>query len=557
MSGKRKDFTSSGFPEPLLLLEPVPSPTGGFALGEACPPSVTRVVFGVNARSSRSFDFGPRYGRGFDEVVLGCQRSVEHLINAGKLSLATVSSYCSVGMTKFLDFCEAWCKSKQTTLRIQDVNAELAQHYANYLARRGIVPLSQRAAYITAKNVLVVLSHHGILPPISTVFPGGLYPNMNRQPKGAKPLSEAERQRFVDALKPELIAIFKGHFQGAMSEALAICYIAICLRAGRNTTPMLELSRSALRDHPFMSNLRLLTTYKGRSHSKYLTPLQKVEMVESSTVINLDAVAIYEKVKELTEQFVPEAPPELKNRLWIFRCVKSAFVGQIRALSDARMREGIEAFIARHNLQGDDGKPLVLNTSRLRKTLVNRLWRLSGGDPFAVARLGGHSTRVMDSNYLVPTPEMERDHKFLGEALVMSWRGKANQKGAASPVIPIHSENTPLGKCKDPYHGELAPKSGNACVDFLSCFRCRSFVITDEEDDLYRLYSFYWFIVRERERIGKSKWAKVYGWIMRMIDEQVTAKFNAARIARVRSKAHDDPHPFWRSAVHLEMRHGR
>lgn len=557
MTGKRKDFSGSKPAEPLLLIAPSDSNRAGFTLLEACPPLVTRVVFGTNARSSRSFDFGPRYGRGFDEIVLGCQRSVEHLIKAGKLSLATVSSYCSVGMTKFLDFCEAWCKTKETTLHIKDIDLELTLQYAKYLARRGIRPLSQSVAYRTAKNVLVVLSDHGILPPISSVFQEGLYPNMNREPKGAQPLSESERQRFVDALKPELVAIFKGHFEGVISEALAICYIAICLRAGRNTTPMLELSRDALREHPFMSNLRLLTTYKGRSHSKYLTPLQKAELVESSTVINLDAVAIYTKVKELTEQFVCDAPKELKNRLWIFRCVKSAYTGQVRALSDRRMRDGIEAFIRRRNLQGDDGKPLVLNTSRLRKTLVNRLWRLSGGDPFAVARLAGHSVKVMDSHYLLPTLEMERDHKFLGEALVTSWRGKMKSGETARSVIPISTENTPVGKCSDPYQGERAPKSGNACVDFLSCFRCRSFVITDDEEDLHRLYSFYWFIVRERERIGKSQWGKVYGWIMRMIDEQVTSKFSTVRVARTRREAHDHPHPFWSNSLHQEMSLGR
>ena len=37
-------------------------------------------------------------------------------------------------------------------------------------------------------------------------------------------------------------------------------------------------------------------------------------------------------------------------------------------------------------------------------------------------------------------------------------------------------------------------------MEFLNCFRCSSFVVT--ADDLHRLLSFYWLLVRERGRIG-------------------------------------------------------
>lgn len=203
------------------------------------------------------------------------------------------------------------------------------------------------------------------------------------------------------------------------------------------------------------------------------------------------------------------------------------------------------------DLRADDGSPLVLNLSRLRKTLENRLWRLSGGDPFAVARLMGHSVRVADHHYLLPTPEMERNHKFLGEALVATWSGR-HTTDVGDPSRTVIAENTPVGRCKDPWAGELAPKDGKPCMDFLSCFRCASYVIVEEEADLYRLYSFYWFLVRERARVGASRWAKVYGWIVRLIDEQVTARFDGGRVKAAREKARVDPHPFWRDTNTLE-----
>jgi hypothetical protein len=161
----------------------------------------------------------------------------------------------------------------------------------------------------------------------------------------------------------------------------------------------------------------------------------------------------------------------------------------------------------------------------------------------------GHTVRVADRHYFRPTPEMERNHKFLGEALVATWRG---QDKTASACRSVAAENTPVGRCRDPYAGELAPKNGKACMDFLSCFRCSSYVLVEEDADLYRLYSFYWFLIRERARVGSGRWANVYGWIVRLIDEQVTERFDSARVKAAREKARVEAHPFWRDPHTIE-----
>jgi hypothetical protein len=89
-------------------------------------------------------------------------------------------------------------------------------------------------------------------------------------------------------------------------------------------------------------------------------------------------------------------------------------------------------------------------------------------------------------------------------------------------------------------------------MDFLSCFRCPSYVLVEEDGDLWRLYSFYWFLIRERARVGASRWTKIYGWIVRLIDEQVTARFDTERVKEAREKARIEPHPFWRDATTME-----
>jgi hypothetical protein len=52
--------------------------------------------------------------------------------------------------------------------------------------------------------------------------------------------------------------------------------------------------------------------------------------------------------------------------------------------------------------------------------------------------------------------------------------------------------------------------------------------------------------------VGAGRWAKVYGWIVRLIDEQVTARFDGGRVKAAREKARIDPHPFWRDTNTLE-----
>jgi hypothetical protein len=256
-------------------------------------------------------------------------------------------------------------------------------------------------------------------------------------------------------------------------------------------------------------------------------------------------IFLYRQALRLSEKYASRAPEQWKDRVWLYReDVRGRHKpGPVRVITFATLQNAIGRFVERNQLGSDGGTPLRLNVSRLRKTLANRLWRLSGGDPLAVARLIGHTTRVSERHYLLPTPEMERNHKFVGEALVATWSGR--EKTKPYDGIKVTAELTPVGRCRDPYTGAMAPKDGRACMDFLSCFRCPSYVLVEEDADLWRLYSFYWFLISERGRVGASRWAKIYGWIVRLIDEQVTARFDPVRVKAAREKARLQPHPFW------------
>jgi hypothetical protein len=174
---------------------------------------------------------------------------------------------------------------------------------------------------------------------------------------------------------------------------------------------------------------------------------------------------------------------------------------------------------------------------RLRKTFENRLFTLSGNDPFLTAKLGGHSVKVSNDHYLEAPENAERDWRFMGQVRTDDLLSYG--KNSASLY-----DSTPVAQCQDTLSGDLAPKNGTHCQKFLACFRCRSFVVTS--DDLYRVFSLYWLLIRMRQLMGPNAWNRVYGHIIRTIDRDIAPRFDAELVAIKRQLAKVDPHPMWR-----------
>jgi hypothetical protein len=76
-------------------------------------------------------------------------------------------------------------------------------------------------------------------------------------------------------------------------------------------------------------------------------------------------------------------------------------------------------------------------------------------------------------------------------------------------------------------------------------------------DDLYRLFSFYWRVLRERATMDVRRWKKQMAHIVRLIDRDVIEAgvskgiFKQSLVDRERQRALDDPHPFWRTDMAL------
>jgi hypothetical protein len=231
------------------------------------------------------------------------------------------------------------------------------------------------------------------------------------------------------------------------------------------------------------------------------------------------------------------------HSLFVYESRSRSSVGQVVRMTRQLLSEGIKNFLAGHDLTAADGRPLQLSVMRLRKTFENRLFSLSGQDPFLTAKLGGHTPKVSNDHYLEAPETAEKDWQLMGEV-----RNEALMNHGK--VLPLPTRNTPVARCRDTLHGELAPKNGEHCQKFLACFRCRSFVVTG--DDLYRTFSLYWMLVRMRQSMGASAWKRAYGHIIRIIDQEIAPKFDVEYVTLQRQRAKVDPHPFWRDPELLE-----
>lgn len=368
---------------------------------------------------------------------------------------------------------------------------------------------------------------------------------MSRETKGEQPLTTAQRKAFTVAVKTAVLPLFADDSEPT-GTLLTYALLVVALHTGRNTTPLLEMPTDCLRPHP-KDGTEFLVLYKRRGHSTTKVALRAhstVDRVVAFTPTLRPTVAhLIRRVIDLTSVLRNEAPGDIRDRVWLYRSqAQDSSYGRITSLTIGSLDDAIGRLVTRFQLRDDDGKPLRINVSRLRKTFVNRVHEILDGDIVATALAAGNSPPTVARYYLRPGEDAQKNWRFLGTALVQELQTRT--LGA--------TERTPVGRCSDNRTGEYAPKrDGAACTSFLNCLRCRNYVVTG--DDLWRLYSFYWRVLRERARIDKRRWQRQLGHIPRLIERDVieaglaSKAFKPADVYAARERARRDPHPFWAS----------
>ena len=494
-----------------------------------------------NPTGHLSLDLTPWLGKGFVVWVWATAGQLRAFLASKLVTPSTVYYYWKAGMQYFFEYLEA------TGAKFEPHSLE-PRHILNYIGWIKDHPDwaygTQKANYSRTKAVLSALGRRKIIGHQENLFPANPFPGSNSGHIGASPLAPAERIRLAEALRDDIIAIHKGQFTGTDASAMVVYLLAVAIRTGANPTPLLEASRSCLREHPFLPNMMLVELFKRRGNATKLVNLRYSKTNEGSKAIPMDGVALLRKALQLSESLVLEAKPAHQDRVWLYRGGRRKLKSEVTTvLKGTTVSHGIADLVERHNLKGDDGQPMHLNLSRLRKTLENRYWAISGGDLIATAALMGHDPKVADTHYLACTQQMRENATFVGEALADIYdRGEAVKK-----VISILPGKSPTGRCKDPYQGDKAPKNGEPCDDFFSCFTCKSYAVVGSPEDLHRLFSFYWFLEREMNHARTQDWREEFRNTMNLIDRFTADKFDAQLVADAKARAKAEPLKFWAS----------
>ncbi|VVO40605.1 hypothetical protein [Pseudomonas fluorescens] len=521
------------------------------ALPQVIPPPITRVAFGRNATRMRFFDFSHWYCAGIDSITYACQKQIERFLAGqdSEIEVSTVAGYCNTSLREFLDYLVLRATAFQRELSLIDIDRDLIDGFLGHLAGQGVSINTQRLRYAGMKSVLQALGRRGFFTLVASgdaaTFPSNPFPNSNRQAKGEVPLPKVQRQAFATAVKLAVLPIWQDDIP-LTSELVSYALLIVALHTGRNTTPLLEMERDCLQNHP-KDNSTFLVLWKRRGHNTSKVILRAnsphERLLESTPTIKTNIELLIRRVIAHSELICMEAPDDIQTRVWLYRSRARHEKGQVKALSENQLRGAIRKLVDDYGLTDSDGQPLRLNISRLRKTFANRVIELLDGDLATTAIALGNSPQIAGRNYLMPGEDAKRNWRFMGEVLV---------EELLNSTIGATYHTTPMGRCSDPVNGQYAPKrEGATCINFINCVRCRHYAVTG--CDLNKLFSFYYRVYAERSRMDTRRWAREYAHIPRLIDDYIVAEglrrgvFKLADVNAAREHARSEPHPFWSS----------
>ena len=492
------------------------------------------VPFPKNYTCTRNYDFTRYYGHGFDAITSAIQQTIDIMLSESVIESSTISAYCATGFKCFADYLTIYTQALGRELTLSDVSTELIERYVQHLKVQNPNGVTAKTKYSEIKSILVKMQQMAWLERFE--FPRNPFPNSNRKVKGQTAFSKAERKRVAHALRVDVNDILKKN-EPLTSYELTIFILAIALRSGMNTTPLLEMTTDSIQSHPLKENRKLLVLYKRRGNATHIQSLRHSSNVESAQTVLADVAIMVQHIIDMNQSLRAQSGTDL---VFSYYSDRGRNYGEITTVAAGTLAANITKWVKKKGLQNDNGGPLQVNISRFRKTFANRIWELSGGDPFVTAALSNHAIKVSQAHYLEAPKEAEKNFNYMGkvrtEELLIN--------------VEVIENNTPVSKCSD--IPNRTDKHGNKiyCTNFLSCVRCRNMVVTKE--DLYRLFSFYWLIVHEREQVGAKRWSRYFAHIVRIIDRDIAPQFDEAYVRTIKAEARVNPHLAWKHRSQLE-----
>lgn len=511
------------------------------------------------------FDFEPYRTNGRDDLA-GHFRdafwSLRHE-NVG-VTLKGRETPCRV----FFRFLDALQATGEQIARLDQIDRELLDRYITWLALQTVStgkqkgnPLGEgvrRKLFDGLKAVLV--NRQGRVPNSvsrNLSFPFNPFPNANRLSGKREPYSDSEQQRIIEALNADLRCIHENKVDElAPLQVLIVHLIVLALTTARNLQSLLDLNRHALREHP-LQDRELLVSTKRRGWSTHASSVRKAALApKNSPLIEPIPSSIGDHFRFLcayTAPLVDEAEQRDKSAAFLWQITAGERKGLVARLDFRNANNGAARFSQRHNLIDDLGQPLKVNVSRFRPTFANALYRRTGDIRRVQQALGHANIQTTARHYLSAPLEAERNHAIVLDSMVGQFsRIEVGGKVliAADGKIPVQDienllaggYNTGVARCKNPFR-----ENDSVCQKFFACFKCPSMCVF--EDDLWRLFSFYYRLLSERRKLNPIHWEKTYGPIIRRIDTDIASQFPQDKVANARHEAQVNPHPAWKGSM--------
>ncbi|MBP8276048.1 MAG: tyrosine-type recombinase/integrase [Propionivibrio sp.] len=516
------------------------------------------------------FDFNPYRANGRDDLAAHMRDAFWSMRR--EVVGATLQYYERSGLRHFWRFLDVLAVSGQMITRLDQIDRQLINHFLTWLDTETVVIKrknkgrhvaigSKLKHFATMKTLL--LNRQKLVPSAvhpALTFPRNPFSQSERCSEKRESYSPAERERILDALRADLQRI---HDPAAPPlppmQVLAVHLFFLALTTGKNLQPLLELKRNSLRNHP-LEDRELLITTKRRGWSTHTSSFRKA-VAEQGDVKNLQSIpaSIGDHVRFLMEYTAPlaeEAEAGARDFIFLWRVTRRERCGQVVRLTAGDMNMAKRPFAKRHGLLDDQGQPLTLNVSRLRPTFATELYRRTRDIRRVQQALGHARVETTARHYATAPLEAERDHAIVLAGMVAAYtRYEFDGLGvvvAADGKVPLADVvslarggyNTGVARCQNPFR-----ENDKVCQKLFHCFKCPNMCVF--EDDLWRLFSFYYRLLAERVKVNPAHWLKTYGPIIRRIDSDIAPLFPAEKVAIARQEAQANPHPTWKAVFVL------
>lgn len=493
-----------------------------------------------------SIDFASYEQTHIHEFMICAVQALREEVSSGEWAVATVNTVAQTLRTDLAPWLMAASSNLGRSFSLSDVDKRLLEEYAadlKILNEYSTAGIKFSAAMILIKS----MSRLGYLAAYPSISPANQFPGMVAAQKATQPYSKRERDELLRALAADFRDIRDGthpSIHEGSTDSIVIGLLLLAIPTGINLTPLLEIGRDALREHPLHRNEWMLVAFKRRGNKEVSASVKWSDKISAMRSLDLHLVPVFEQIKRWTDSFAIEIDELHRNLVFIRPPLSKG--GRISnrplPLTASDFGRIVLKLNDRYAIQADGGGVLHISTRRIRATLAARIYDLSGGDPFVVARVLGNLPRTTAIHYL--EPEFGASAKFAKAVTAFSLRLRQARDE--------RHEKTPVGGCSDPLNGRFAPKDGiTYCQRWLHCFQCPNQCITGDETALWRLYSFYWLLLEKSKSMRRLRISGQVRFALHVIDTIVTERFGDAAL-KARDRARSDPHPIWAIAKNTD-----